>query len=215
MRQRKKMKTWKKILIWAASIILVLGVGGLFAANYVMDKMIAQLSASLENELLEEAVSPTQAPSGGTDYEPAAGEQGSDEGAQDGEEQSSDSQNEQSEQAGSSNSGSNSNKADSGSGSTDGYTAEITPDKAQDVQEKITATEKAKLASVFLKQLSMDDIKALQDLAGGGLDKAEKKEARDLILEKLTPEQYDDLIQIAKKYGMSQGRSYAEVSQEK
>lgn len=215
MRQRKKMKTWKKVLIWAASIIVVLGVGGLFAANYVMDRMIAQLSASLENELLEEVVSPTQAPSGGTENEPATDEQGSEDGTQDGQEPSSDGKDGQGEQAGSSNGGSNSDKAGSSSGSTDGYTAEITPDKAKDVQEKITATEKAKLASVFLKQLSMDDIKALQDLAGGGLDKAEKKEARDLILEKLTPEQYDDLIQIAKKYGMSQGRSYAEVSKEK
>jgi hypothetical protein len=60
----------------------------------------------------------------------------------------------------------------------------------------------------------MDDIKALQELASGGLGIEEKKEARTLILNRLTPEQYDELIQIAKKYGMSKGKSYEEVSKE-
>jgi len=202
MRQRKpKMKTWKKVLIWAASIIVVLGVGGLFAANYVMDKMIAQLSASLEDELLEEVIpTPTDAPSGGGDGtvdQPATSKP-------EGQEKPGDTPGEQN---GQSDDGSNSSK--------NGYTAEISTDKAKDVQEKITVAEKARLASVFLKQLSTDDIKALQDLASGGLGKEEKKEARTLILDRLTPEQYDDLIQIAKKYGMSQGKSYEEVSKEK
>jgi hypothetical protein len=207
MRQRKsKMKTWKKVLIWAASIIVVLGVGGLFAANYAMDKMIAQLSASLEDELLEEVITtPTDAPSGGGDGtvdQPATSEPDG-EGSE-GQEKPGDTPGEQN---GQSDDGSNSSK--------NGYTAEISTDKAKDVQEKITVAEKARLASVFLKQLSTDDIKALQDLASGGLGKEEKKEARTLILDRLTPEQYDDLIQIAKKYGMSQGKSYEEVSKEK
>jgi len=71
------------------------------------------------------------------------------------------------------------------------------------------------LASILLKQLSVDDIKLLQQLANGGLSIEDKKIARALILEKLKPEQYDELIQIAKKYGMSQGKSYKEVINEK
>lgn len=207
MRQRKpKMKTWKKVLIWAASIIVVLGVGGLFAANYAMDKMIAQLSASLEDELLEEVIpTPTDAPSDGGDGtvdQPATSEPD-----REGSEGQVDSPG---------NSGGQSNQSNNGvnSGSTNGYSAEISTDKAKNVQDKITVSEKAQLASVFLKQLSMDDIKALQELASGGLNLDEKKEARTLILDRLTPEQYDGLIQIAKKYGMSQGKSYEEVSKE-
>lgn len=33
-------KRWKKILLWTLSIIVVLGVGGLFAANYAVDKLM-------------------------------------------------------------------------------------------------------------------------------------------------------------------------------
>lgn len=208
MRQKRKMKRWKKVLIWVASIVVVLGVAGLFAANYAMDKMISQLSASLENELLEDvATTPTETPSGENDaaVEPATDKEGAEGSTPDATEQSSEEQSGQSDGAKSGTNNAN---------STDGYTAEITTDKAKEVQEKITVSEKAQLASVFLKQLSVDDIKALQELAGGGLDSAEKKEARTLILEKLTPEQYDELIQIAKKYGMSQGKSYEQVSKE-
>lgn len=218
MRQRKpKMKTWKKVIIWAASIVVVLGVAGLFAANYAMDRMIAQLSASLEDELVEEVITtPTETPSGGegTPDEPASDGEDAEGSASEATEQPSGG-----EQSGQS----DGNKGNTGgakggatdSKSTDGYTAEISTDKAKDVQEKITVSEKAQLASVFLKQLSVDDIKALQGLASGGLGVDEKKKARTLILEKLTPEQYDELIQIAKKYGMSQGKSYEEVSKEK
>ncbi|WP_214627179.1 hypothetical protein [Paenibacillus agaridevorans] len=207
MRQRKpKMKTWKKVLIWVASIIVVLGVGGLFAANYAMDKMIAQLSASLEDELLEEVITtPTATPNGGGDgtvNQPATSEPDGE-----GSEGQVDSPSSSSGQSNEFNNGVN-------SGSMNGYSAEISTDKAKDVQDKITVSEKAQLASVFLKQLSMDDIKTLQELAGGGLNQEEKKEARTLILNRLTPEQYDGLIKIAKKYGMSQGRSYEEVSKE-
>ena len=217
MRQRKaKMKTWKKVVIWAASIVVVLGVAGLFAANYAMDKMIAQLSASLEDELLEEAITtPTETPSGGegTPDEPVTADDGAEGSEPEATEQPSGEQSGQSDGTkGVTDGGAKGGTTDSKS--TDGYTAEISTDKAKDVQEKITVSEKAQLASVFLKQLSVDDIKALQELASGGLGVDEKKEARSLILEKLTPEQYDELIQSAKKYGMSQGKSYEEVSKE-
>ncbi|MHA6481493.1 hypothetical protein ACX1C1_06260 [Paenibacillus sp. strain BS8-2] len=217
MRQRKpRMKTWKKVVIWAASIIVVLGVAGLFAANYAMDRMIAQLSASLEDELVEEVVTtPTDAPSENEDTvdEPVIDEEGTEGSAPEATEQPSGEQSGQSDGNKGNTDGAQGGTTDSKS--SDDYTAEISTDKAKDVQEKITVTEKAQLASVFLKQLSVDDIKALQGLASGGLGLDEKKEARTLILEKLTPEQYDELIQIAKKYGMSQGKSYEEVSKEK
>ncbi len=214
-------KKWKKVLIWIASIIVVLGIGGLFAANYVMDKMLASLAGSLEEELLAEL--PTEVP-GGT-AQPGDSGQNSNGTPDDGD----DTDNNGSQTDGSEQSEENSNKPDQGQETegepatpsqpdggkdNDGYKAEVSVDKAKDVQEKITVAEKAKLATVFMKELSADDLKKLQELSSGGLSQAEKKEARDLILERLTPEQYDELIEIAKKYGLSQGKSYNEVSKD-
>ncbi|MCA0756499.1 hypothetical protein KP806_15700 [Paenibacillus sp. N4] len=192
-------KKWKKVLIWTASVIVVLGVGGLFVANYMVDKMISSLADSLESEIVEETVAEaTDAPDAGT-----AGD------AQDTEHSGTETAvpDNGSSSSGSTNSSTNQE-------SSDVYKAEVSVDKAKNVQEKITVSEKAQLTSVFLKQLSVEDIKALQALASGGLSIEEKNEARALILEKLTPEQYDELIIIAKKYGMSQGKSYEQASKE-
>ncbi|MGM0883305.1 MAG: hypothetical protein ACQEXQ_20000 [Bacillota bacterium] len=207
-------KKWKKILIWVALIIVVLGVGGLFAANYAVDKLISTLAADLENDLMDEV---------GTDVVETTNQQidGSDrtttetanEDAIPTDDQSAKSVDE-SEESGqerddSTQTGSSTQSEDKQS--KDGYQAEVSVGKAKDIQEKITVGEKAKLTSVFLEELSMSDIRNLQALASGGLSIDEKKEARSIILERLSPEQYDELIQIAKKYGMSQGKSYGEV----
>ncbi|RIX45878.1 hypothetical protein D3P08_26725 [Paenibacillus nanensis] len=199
-------KRWKKILIWTVSIILLLGIGGLFTANYMMDKMIASLADSLESELIEDTLA--EAP---VETDKPTGEAPTPSNTTE-DPQNTPTPNEEATNGGSASSDTPSSTTKPAGDSE--YTAEISTDKAKNVQEKITVSEKAKLASVFLKELSMDDIKALQELASGGLNLEEKKAARSLILEKLSPEQYDELIQIAKKYGMSQGKSYSEVSKE-
>ncbi|NIK78185.1 hypothetical protein FHS15_003323 [Paenibacillus castaneae] len=207
---------WKKILIWTASIIVVLGIGGLFAANYAVDKLISTLAADLENDLLTEDVP----------NEPVAPEKSGDdqtdvnnnETVKDLEGASSpkgDTTN-KTDKSGQENTSTDDSKNKSGDGKkTDGYSAEVSVDKAKDLQEKITVGEKAQLTGVLLKELTMEDIKELQALSKGGMSVEEKKKARSIILERLSPEQYDELIQVAKKYGMSQGKSYAEVSKEK
>lgn len=207
---------WKKILIWTASIIVVLGIGGLFAANYAVDKLISTLAADLENDLLTEVVS----------NEPIAPEKsGDDQTDVNNDETVNDSngtsspkgegtnKTDESSKGNTSTDGSKNNSDDGKK--TDGYSAEVSVDKAKDLQEKITVGEKAQLTGVLLKELTMEDIKELQALSKGGMSIEEKKKARSIILERLSPEQYDELIQIAKKYGMSQGKSYAEVSKEK
>lgn len=200
MRNRKR--KWKKILLWTASIVLLVGIGGLFAANYVVDRLIASLADSLESELINDQTAKVDNPSsavktpeassepniGGTDSTITEPSEEPDKGV---------------------GGGSNTGKPKD---TTEGYAAEVSVDKAKDVQDKITVGEKAKVTSTLLKELSMSDIKQLQELASGGLSLEEKKEARSLILERLTEEQYDELIEIAKKYGLSQGKSYAEVS---
>ncbi|MGI2294929.1 hypothetical protein [Paenibacillus sp. GXUN7292] len=195
------MKRWKKIVIWVASIIVLLGIGGLFAANYAADRLIASLAASLEAELILDDLndnSGSSTPEVSGTHEPSSPASSTETNQTPTGEKSSE----------------GSQKSDNNTPNTD-YKAEVSVEKAKEVQENITLGEKAKLTSVFLKQLSIEDMKELQKLASGGLSVEEKKKARSLILEKLTPEQYDELIEIAKKYGMSQGKSYEEVNKEK
>jgi hypothetical protein len=90
------------------------------------------------------------------------------------------------------------------------YSAEITPEKAEKVREAITLSEKAKLARVILTKFGPDELSLFIQLAQGGLTVEEKKKAKKLFLEKLTAEEYDELIAIAAKYGLSQGKSYEE-----
>ncbi|MBB6638165.1 hypothetical protein [Cohnella thailandensis] len=82
------------------------------------------------------------------------------------------------------------------------------------MKEDISFSEKTKVMTVMLKRLSVDDIKTLQQLASGGLSLEKKKEAKAIILEKLSEKEYDELIEIAKKYGLSQGKSYEDSQQE-
>lgn len=44
------MKKWKKVLIWTLSVIVVLGVGGLFAANYAVDRLMNSMAGGFEVE---------------------------------------------------------------------------------------------------------------------------------------------------------------------
>lgn len=203
-------KKWKKILIWAASIVVILGVGGLFAANYAVDKLISTLAADLESDLLSEDVI-----SNDTDVKP---DEQADSPATEGKTDAAtntDTETVDSEQSGNTAGNDKSNTANDPDKSTEGYSGEVSIDKAKDLQEKITVSEKAQITSVFLKELSVSDIKELQGLASGGMSVEEKKKARSIILDKLSAEQYDELIQVAKKYGISQGKSYDEVVNEK
>ncbi|RCW47892.1 hypothetical protein [Paenibacillus prosopidis] len=211
-------KKWKKVLIWVASVIVVLGVGGLFAANYAVDKLISTLAADLENDLMNEVVTAVEENSNDpVDGSDKTTTYTADEIANPSDDQPVGSVDElvESEQGRVDSAQTDSSTQTEDVQSKDSYQAEVPVDKAKVIQEKITVGEKAQLTSVFLEELSMSDIKDLQALASGGLSIDEKKEARSLILNRLSPEQYDELIQIAKKYGMSQGKSYGEVIEEK
>lgn len=45
-----EVKKWKKVLIWTLSVIVVLGVGGLFAANYAVDRLMNSMAGGFEVE---------------------------------------------------------------------------------------------------------------------------------------------------------------------
>ncbi|MGO4499669.1 hypothetical protein AB4114_27650 [Paenibacillus sp. 2RAB27] len=92
-----------------------------------------------------------------------------------------------------------------------GYEAQITTEKAKEVQDAITLKEKASVTSVLLKKLSASDLQLFAKMAGNGLSVDEKKKAKDIILQKLSEDEYNQLIGIAAKYGLSQGKKYAET----
>lgn len=201
------MKKWKKVVLWIVSILVVVAIGGAFAANYAIDKMLGSMSG-LSAELLNNT--------DGKDTDPA-GTQNTGNGSKDvnagdtpgsNDSSSSDVNGEGGGSNGSVATNSDSNK----DGSSDGYTASISTEKAKEIEENVTLSEKAKVLSILTKRLSASDLATLQSLASGGLSVEDKKKARALMLEKLTESEYNELIAIAAKHGVSQGKSYAEVS---
>ncbi len=91
-----------------------------------------------------------------------------------------------------------------------GYRAEVSSDKAQSVQDSVTLDEKLIISSILLDRFSSEELGLFRKLASGGLSIDEKKQMRETFLKKLSPSQYDELILIAKKYGVSQGKSFEE-----
>lgn len=90
------------------------------------------------------------------------------------------------------------------------YSGEVTIEKAEQAEQKISLKDKTKVTTTLLRSLSKNDIATLAGLAEGGLTISEKRQAKQLILERLSAEEYDELIQIAAKLGLSQGKTYAE-----
>lgn len=89
-----------------------------------------------------------------------------------------------------------------------GYTPNITPEKAEEVKEQVTMQEKMFVMTTLMKKFSKDEVSLFMKMASGGMSVAEKKEAKKIFLEKLTEDEYNQMISIAAKYGLSQGKSY-------
>lgn len=94
------------------------------------------------------------------------------------------------------------------------YSAEVSMEKAKAVEEKITLQEQTKVATTLAKRLTAGDINQIIQFMQGGMSVSEKRKAKDIILDRLSAEEYNDLIQIAAKYGLSQGKSYEESLKE-
>lgn len=202
----------EKVLIWTLSVIVVLGVGGAFAANYAVDKLMNSMAGGFDVEagntpavpqgqVVEPVVAnsdPTAAPAASA--APASSSAPASTPA---------SGNATSTDKPVSNDKPASTPVPTPAG-VDGL-AHISTDKAKEVQESVTITDKANVAAIVAKQLSVSDIKRLQELAQGGLTTEEKREARSIILGKVSEEQYNELAQIAKKYGVSQGKTQDQI----
>lgn len=228
-------KRWKKVLAWSLSIIIVLAIGGLFAANYAVDKLMTSMAGGLDLETddlsnsggggveptlaPDETVKPIDAITNNQVSDPTttaattspvstpASETASSQPAQ---AQKID-ENSASTASPSAPTQSSSSPSSDKNSDVGGYSAQVSADKAKKIQENVTVKEKADVASIVMGQLSMSDIKRLQELASGGLTIDEKREARSIILGKVSDEQYNELSQIAKKYGVSEGKTKDQV----
>ncbi|MFC3748193.1 hypothetical protein [Paenibacillus sp. GCM10012306] len=206
-----KKKRWKKVVLWSLSVIVVLGVGGAFAANYAVDRLMNSMADGFDLD----AEDPVVADGQGTDKSPdvpdsANNNVGTDSSNASPSEGVNGTTPTKKPTAGASGTVSAGDKGTTGT-SKDSYTAEVSKDKAKEIQQSITVKDKADVISIVLGQLSASDIKRLQELAQGGLTVEKKKEARSIILGKVTEEQYNELSQIAKKYGISQGKTRDQV----
>ncbi|QQZ61625.1 hypothetical protein JI735_02340 [Paenibacillus sonchi] len=218
-------KRWKKVLFWTLSVIVVLGVAGLFAANYAVDKLMSSMAdgfnveanettSNAQGEIVEPPVAagdataePNASAAPGSKVEPTTAVSPSSTPASDG---AGDKKANNGGKAAASTSQPTSTPVPTPEG-VDGI-AHISTDKAKEVQESVTLKDKADVASIVAQQLSVSDIKRLQELAKGGLTNEEKKEARSIILSKVSEDQYNELVQVAKKYGLSQGKTYDQVT---
>ncbi|WP_028559187.1 hypothetical protein [Paenibacillus pinihumi] len=218
------MKRWHKILIVVFSIVLVLGIGGLITANYVIDKFLSSFSNSVIAEMESSMLNSDKEAEGGQTQEndkvekediPSNSEKKSEKNEENTPSEGTAKENEDTLTK----PDKNETKQDDGSKTLskgeEKYNPNVSVDKAKEIQETATVSEKAKVTSILLSKLSLEDIKTLQQLASGGLSKEKKKEARTLMLEKLSEDEYNELIEIAKKYGVSQGRQYDEVKKDK
>lgn len=213
MRIKSKLKKW---VIGISLFLIILLAVVYFGINYAADKMMDKLSDSILESAMGTAI-PSAVDEGQPSSSASAPPTSAATDAKLGSTSQSDSGSSDQAESGDSNSSSAPAKPSDNStkDSDHSYSAEVSVDKAATVKDEITFSEKTKLMTIMLKRLNADDIKTLSDLAGGGLSVEKKKEAKKIILEKLSEKEYDELIKIAQKYGLSQGKSYEDSKKEK
>ncbi|MFC5703541.1 hypothetical protein ACFPVX_19835 [Cohnella faecalis] len=213
----KRKKRWKRVLIWSIAIIVLLGATSLVVANIVVNKVISSLADGLEIDF-EESADLNSTPDSQELPSPASTNTTSEGSKQTNTNPVIDSTkgtNPQSSAA--ADSPSKESRAPDQTDDKDKagvYAAEVSVNKAKSIKENITLSEKASVTKILMSNLSMSDIKHIQDLASGGMTVDEKREARKILLEKLTPDEYNKIAGIAKTYGVSQGKTYAEAEKE-
>ncbi|SFT25310.1 hypothetical protein [Paenibacillus sp. BC26] len=210
------MKRWKKVALWIASIVVVLGIAGVFTANYAVNKVIGSLSASLEPDLTidtsNETIIVDPKSNNVTDNEKQQVNTNNNvppmKETTKGSSDITDTQDTVNQEVKPT---SSNEKTNTSVERINEYSSEVSVEKAKNIKESVSIKDKASVTSILLKKLSLKDMKKLQQLASGGLSIEEKREARKIVLNEVSPEQYNELSQIAKKYGVSQGKTYDEV----
>lgn len=92
--------------------------------------------------------------------------------------------------------------------------AAVPPEDVATAAHKATVKDRLAIGKVLLNHWDAADLKAMSGKLKGGLTVAEKRELKQEVMAKLTPEEYDKLAAIAKKLGLSRGKSYADSIRE-
>ncbi|SDX26802.1 hypothetical protein [Paenibacillus sp. CF384] len=212
----RKMKRWKKVALWIASIVVVLGIGGIFAANYAVNKVIGSLADSLEPDITTntagETIADEQTSNNNAHNEEVQAVTDNDLPTEN--EPTKDTSHTQDKDKLESKPASTKGETKPSDEQLNGYSPEVSVKKAENIKGSVSVKDKASVTSILLKKLSIKDMKKLQQLASGGLSIEEKREARRIVLNGVSPEQYNELSQIAKKYGVSQGKTHDQVVNE-
>ncbi|RED65823.1 hypothetical protein [Cohnella lupini] len=213
--ENKRKFSWKRLLIWSLALIVVLGISGIIAANYAVNKVIDSMANNLVLEEITEPIETEQSviPTGTNESSsPVVSEEvpmSTSSVQPDNNEPIQSAENTPEQQP------STPGKAEINDTDKAGvYNPEVSVKKANDIKDKVTVSEKVDVTSILMGNLSLSDIKLIQELAGGGMTRDEKREARKVLLDKLSPEEYNTLSKIAKKYGVSQGKTYDQAEEE-
>jgi len=229
-----KKKTIKKLLLWTGAILIVLAVGGYFALNYAVNRMIHIMAEGIDLESLDRELqgvgnvrmdekNGVTAPAGGSGNVAGSGDTGTSANAGKANGAGSGASASPNTGSGGSTQQSSGGNAQQGAAASQApaqsssaptkddkltYSAEISTDKAKQVEEQITLKDKAFITSVIMKRFSSSELNMFAKLASGGLSVEEKKEAKKVFLEKLSESEYNQLIGIAAKLGLSEGKDY-------
>ena len=224
--KNKRKNLWKWILGSLATLVVIVLLGGYFAINFIFDKAInmmlgGSVVSNLEQQLdqqLDQAIEKAQQLKSDTALNSSV-EQTSQSVNSETADGSSNSDNSSNPQADSKPNQAKSNDAQQSStddsnvetGPKGGY---VSPEHAKAVKENISFTDKLEVTSVLLSKLSANELTMFAELVGGGITSEEKKEAKKIFLQKLTEEEYNQLIDIAAKYGLSAGKTYQDSQKE-
>lgn len=88
------------------------------------------------------------------------------------------------------------------------YRALVSEDEVKAAYDKMTNYDRLKVYYLLSKRLGKKDLELLLKLAHGGLEPNEKKLAKRIILNKLSEKEYNEIIAIAKKYGLIVEKNY-------
>jgi hypothetical protein len=204
-------RLFKKIALWSASLIVILIIRAYFTMDYAVNKILhlmapTELSLAqkdLNNDARKVVPPTTPAPSKNQTSSPAA---------------TSSATPHTTDKVSSSNASKPVNLDEPTLNPTPTplltYAAEISPEKATQVENQISLKDKTEISLILLKKLSPSDISLFTKMASNGLSIDEKREAKKEILKKLSEDEYNQLIQIAAKLGLSEGKSYAQSLKE-
>lgn len=76
----------------------------------------------------------------------------------------------------------------------------ITADKLKEANKKIPKTEKVEVAATAIKNLDMDQISEIKNMASGGFTEAEKEKAKGIIYKSYSPAEIARIKELYRKY---------------